>query len=173
MASWYLVRYRTQCKKFFVMKPKTAEKSDSTHPKRQNESTRERVLEAAFTLFCEGGFSDVRMLEIATRAQVSKRDLYALFRNKQAVLADCIKERARRLRGRLGEGNRSEITIGHIYIEHAPVAASFTALCHYRVEASIGDGFAPHWIRGRDKQDDSRHRAAPEPARAPGRRSGS
>ena len=50
------------------MKPKTAEKSDSTHPKRQNESTRERVLEAAFTLFCEHGFSDVSMLEIATRA---------------------------------------------------------------------------------------------------------
>ena len=31
------------------MKPKTAEKSDSTHPKRQNESTRQRVREAAFT----------------------------------------------------------------------------------------------------------------------------
>ena len=40
------------------MKPKTAEKSDSTEPKRQNESTRERVFEAAFTLFCEHGFSD-------------------------------------------------------------------------------------------------------------------
>jgi len=38
------------------MKPKTAEKSASTHPRRQNESTRERVLEAAFTLFCEHGF---------------------------------------------------------------------------------------------------------------------
>jgi hypothetical protein len=60
-----------------VLKPKTAEKSDSTHPKRQHESTRERVLEAAFTLFCEHGFSDVSLLEIATRAQVSKRDLYA------------------------------------------------------------------------------------------------
>jgi hypothetical protein len=53
-----MVRYRTHCKQFFVMKPKTAEKSDSTEPKRQNESTRERVLEAAFTLFCEHGFSD-------------------------------------------------------------------------------------------------------------------
>jgi AcrR family transcriptional regulator len=73
------------------MKPKIAEKSDSTQPKRQHESTRERVLEAAFTLFCEQGFSDVSMLEVATRAQVSKRDLYALFRNKQAVLADWIK----------------------------------------------------------------------------------
>src|SRR5580704_1765378 len=50
------------------MKPKIAEKSDSTHPKRQHESTRERVLEAAFTLFCEHGFSDVSLLEIATRA---------------------------------------------------------------------------------------------------------
>jgi AcrR family transcriptional regulator len=90
-----------------VLKPKTAEKSDSTHPKRQHESTRERVLEAAFTLFCEHGFSDVSLLEIATRAQVSKRDLYALFRNKQAVLADCIKERARRLRGPLDEADQA------------------------------------------------------------------
>jgi len=75
----------------FVMKPKTAEKSASTHPKRHNESTRERMLEAAFTSFCEHGFSDVSTLEIATRARVS-RDLYALFRNKQAVSADCIKD---------------------------------------------------------------------------------
>ena len=50
------------------MKPKTAEKSDSTHPKRQNESTRERVLEAAFTLFCEHGFSDDEIWERAHRA---------------------------------------------------------------------------------------------------------
>lgn len=89
------------------MKPKTTEKSDSTHPKRQNESTRERVLEAAFALFCEHGFSDVSMLEIATRAQVSKRDLYALFRNKQAVLADCIRKRAQRLRGPLDEADQA------------------------------------------------------------------
>ena len=49
------------------MKPKTAEKSDSTHPKRQNESTRERVLEAAFTLFCEHGFSDGEEIAIRRR----------------------------------------------------------------------------------------------------------
>jgi AcrR family transcriptional regulator len=65
------------------------------------------VLEAAFTLFCEHGFSDVSMLEIATRAQVSKRDLYALFRNRQAVLADCIKERAQRLRSPLDEADHA------------------------------------------------------------------
>jgi hypothetical protein len=44
------------------MKPKTAEKLDSTHLKRQKESTRERVLEAAFTLFCEHGFSEIAAL---------------------------------------------------------------------------------------------------------------
>jgi AcrR family transcriptional regulator len=64
------------------------------------------MLEAAFTSFCEHGFSDVSTLEIATRARVS-RDLYALFRNKQAVSADCIKERAQRLRGPLDEGNQA------------------------------------------------------------------
>jgi AcrR family transcriptional regulator len=49
------------------MKPKTAEKSDSTEPKRQNESTRERVLEAAFTLFCEHGFSGGEEIAIRRR----------------------------------------------------------------------------------------------------------
>ncbi len=38
------------------------------------------------------------MLDIVTRARVSKRDLYALFRNKHAVLAACIHERAGRMR---------------------------------------------------------------------------
>jgi hypothetical protein len=51
-----MVRYRTSCKHFFLMKPKTAEKSDSTHLGWQNESTPERVLEAASTLLCEHGF---------------------------------------------------------------------------------------------------------------------
>jgi len=38
------------------------------------------------------------MLDIATRTRVSKRDLYALFNNKHAVLAACISERAQRMR---------------------------------------------------------------------------
>ena len=59
---------------------------------------RERVLEAAFTLFRENGFSSTSMLDIATRARVSKRDLYALFNNKHAILAACISERAQRMR---------------------------------------------------------------------------
>jgi AcrR family transcriptional regulator len=59
---------------------------------------RERVLKAAFTLFRENGFSSTSMLDIVTRARVSKRDLYALFNNKHAVLAACISERAQRMR---------------------------------------------------------------------------
>jgi AcrR family transcriptional regulator len=59
---------------------------------------RERLLQAAFAVFREHGFADASTLEIATRAQVSKRDLYALFDSKQAMLAACITERAGRMR---------------------------------------------------------------------------
>src|SRR6516164_9015207 len=67
------------------------------HPTGQNTypagSIRQRILEAAFNLFSESGSSPTSMLDIVTRARVSKRDLYALFRNKHAVLAACIHER--------------------------------------------------------------------------------
>ena len=59
---------------------------------------RERILKAAFSLFSESGFSATSMLDIVTRARVSKRDLYALFPNKHALLAACIHERAGRMR---------------------------------------------------------------------------
>jgi AcrR family transcriptional regulator len=59
---------------------------------------RERVLKAAFALFRERGFAGASTIEIATRAKVSKRDLYALFDDKQAMLAACINERARQMR---------------------------------------------------------------------------
>jgi AcrR family transcriptional regulator len=61
-------------------------------------TTRARVLKAAFAVFRKRGFSGASTLEIATRAQVSKRDLYALFGSKHAMLAACIKERAARMR---------------------------------------------------------------------------
>ncbi|HEY7665983.1 MAG TPA: TetR/AcrR family transcriptional regulator [Xanthobacteraceae bacterium] len=60
--------------------------------------TRERVLAAAFAVFRKRGFSDATTLEIARRAQVSKRELYALFGSKQAMLAACIRARASRMR---------------------------------------------------------------------------
>jgi AcrR family transcriptional regulator len=53
--------------------------------KHLSSSIRERVLKAAFTLFRKNGISSTSMLDIVTRARVSKRDLYALFNNKHAV----------------------------------------------------------------------------------------
>lgn len=59
---------------------------------------RQRILDAAFSAFMEQGFASTSTLEIATRARVSKRELYALVGSKQEMLAACIRERANRLR---------------------------------------------------------------------------
>src|SRR3981189_3895077 len=58
---------------------------------------RRRILDAAFSAFMESGFAATSTLEIATRARVSKRELYALVGSKQEMLAACIGERAKRL----------------------------------------------------------------------------
>jgi len=63
-----------------------------------SESIRDRVLSAAFAAFTEHGFTQASTLEIATRAKVSKRELYSLFGNKQQMLLMCIAERAKRMR---------------------------------------------------------------------------
>ena len=59
---------------------------------------RRRIVDAAFSLFAERGYAQTSTLEIATRARVSKRELYALLGNKQEMLVACISERAKRLR---------------------------------------------------------------------------
>jgi AcrR family transcriptional regulator len=58
---------------------------------------RRRILNAAFGAFMEHGYGGASTLEIATRAKVSKRELYVLFGSKQAMLRACIEERARRM----------------------------------------------------------------------------
>jgi AcrR family transcriptional regulator len=58
---------------------------------------RQRIVRAAFSVFMERGYAETNTLEIATRAKVSKRELYALVGNKQEMLAACIRERAQRL----------------------------------------------------------------------------
>ena len=60
-------------------------------------AVRERILEAAFAAFMKSGYAKTSTLEIATRARVSKRELYALVGNKQEMLIACISERAKRL----------------------------------------------------------------------------
>jgi len=60
-------------------------------------AVRERILEAAFAAFMKSGYAMASTLEIATRARVSKRELYALVGNKQEMLIACISKRAKRL----------------------------------------------------------------------------
>jgi AcrR family transcriptional regulator len=74
------------------------EKVAPAAPVAQNEPLGNRIIAAAFTAFMENGYGGTSMLRIATRAKVSKRDLYACFANKQAVLVACITHRAERMR---------------------------------------------------------------------------
>jgi AcrR family transcriptional regulator len=58
----------------------------------------QRILRAAFRAFTKNGYAQTSTLEIATAAQVSKRELYRLFGGKQAMMVACIESRASRLR---------------------------------------------------------------------------
>jgi AcrR family transcriptional regulator len=64
---------------------------------RDETEVRARILDAAFAAFMKSGYSAASTLEIATRARVSKRELYALVGNKQEMLVACISARATRL----------------------------------------------------------------------------
>ena len=57
-----------------------------------------RIIGVAFEAFVKNGYAGTSTLEIARRAKISKRDLYANFPNKQAVLLACISNRAARMR---------------------------------------------------------------------------
>lgn len=74
-----------------------ASRSKSRQKDGDETAVRERILAAAFAAFMESGYATTSTLEIATRARVSKRELYALFGNKQQMLIACITERAKRL----------------------------------------------------------------------------
>jgi len=65
---------------------------------RTSNSPVSRILGAAFEAFAEEGYAGASTLDIATRAKVSKRDLYANFASKHQVLVACIKSRADRMR---------------------------------------------------------------------------
>src|ERR1700687_1559074 len=88
-------------------------------------AVRDRILDAAFAAFMESGYARTSTLEIATRARVSKRELYALVGNKQAMLIACIRERARRLQV------PADMPVPHDREALAQVLASFgTRLVH-------------------------------------------
>jgi AcrR family transcriptional regulator len=67
------------------------------HRQKGEIKARDRILEAAFRAFRKSGYAKASTLEIATRACVSKRELYALVGNKQEILIASISERAKRL----------------------------------------------------------------------------
>jgi AcrR family transcriptional regulator len=67
-----------------------------TKASREEAGVRERILDAAFAAFMKSGYAASSTLEIATRARVSKRELYALVGNKQEMLIACISARASR-----------------------------------------------------------------------------
>ena len=66
--------------------------------KEADDDKRDRILRAAMETFVEHGFAAATTLEIATRARVSKRELYALVGNKEQMLAACVSGRGRRMR---------------------------------------------------------------------------
>lgn len=74
----------------------TASPSQERQEGSDEAAVRARILEAAFAAFMKSGYAAASMLEIATHARVSKRELYSLVGNKQEMLISCIKERARR-----------------------------------------------------------------------------
>jgi AcrR family transcriptional regulator len=63
-----------------------------------DDEVRARILRAAFKAFTENGYAGTSTLQIATQAKVSKRDLYAIFASKQAMLVACIRTHLDKMR---------------------------------------------------------------------------
>jgi AcrR family transcriptional regulator len=90
-----MVRFGTNVVKERLMA--TASMSKGRQKGGEETPVRERILEAAFAAFMKNGYAMTSTLEIATRARVSKREIYALVGNKQEMLIASISERAKRL----------------------------------------------------------------------------
>ena len=61
---------------------------------RDGTKTRQRILDAAYTLFHRSGYSRVGVDEIAAGANVTKRTLYSHYPSKDALLAECLRSQA-------------------------------------------------------------------------------
>jgi AcrR family transcriptional regulator len=78
-------RYHVQQKKALGRKPMSANDHGKTKEERMS-----RILEAGLEVLTEYTYEDATTVEIASRARMSKRDLYAFFPNKQALLMGVI-----------------------------------------------------------------------------------
>jgi AcrR family transcriptional regulator len=65
----------------------TARTGSAIARKKEVDNDKRGSLRAAMETFREHGFAAATTLEIATRARVSKRELYALVGNKEQMLA--------------------------------------------------------------------------------------
>ena len=74
--------------------PRKRKRANPAAAEREDE-VRRRIQQATFELLTKHGYARTSTLEIATRAKVSKRELYAHFRDKHAILAACIADRAK------------------------------------------------------------------------------
>src|SRR5580704_8409853 len=88
------MRYRCQARRLMMTESLSKERGEG----RDETEVRARILDAAFAAFMKSSYAAASTLEIATRARVSKRELYALVGNKQEMLVACISARAARLR---------------------------------------------------------------------------
>jgi AcrR family transcriptional regulator len=75
--------------------------SPSTAPIVTEEDQRGRILDAAWSVFMELGYGGASTAEIARRARVSKRDLYARFGSKQGIIAALVSTRVARMQAPL------------------------------------------------------------------------
>ena len=83
---------------------RSASKRAASKQEAGEDTLRHRIMSAAFAVFAERGIAAASTLEIATRAQVSKRELYRSFESKQALLDEClgaVAARARQINGNL------------------------------------------------------------------------
>ena len=79
------------------MAAKKAKQRSAKSGRKDEKALRDRILHAAFGAFMEHGYTGTSTLEIATRAKVSKRELYALFSSKEAMLAEGIRRRTEQM----------------------------------------------------------------------------
>lgn len=73
------------------------EAGDGREPADPRADVRNRIMDATFAVLMDHGYARASTLEIATRAKVSKRELYALFGDKRGVLVAMIARRAARM----------------------------------------------------------------------------
>src|SRR5262249_54784591 len=98
---------------------------DAKSTDRPPTAARDRILGAAFALLHERGYAATSTREIAARARLSKRELYAEFGSKEGIFGALIETRAARMRQPLEEvaiGDRAALAAtlrraGAVYVQ--------------------------------------------------------